>query len=296
MKQQHLIRLAGLLVILLGIAYFAGVFDREISTIDVPALAIDAEAVQAIRVEGNQIIALENSGGHWQLTEPMAARADSLTVRQLLTTLGDLSLASVVSNNPDRYAHYGVDTTARTLTLTLPEGATTLILSQDGPDFQSLYARLEGDPRVFSTRGRPNLPDVVDRWRDKQILKIPALQVPSARIDRAVDGFEVRYDSTGWMLVRGTQKTAADSTAVVRWLRRFAPLRATGFDDVMTPSAVQENMTHRIAFTLPGRVAETLWLAERDADLALTNGKTVFTLTASQLATLAPPSATFEQQ
>ena len=118
MQQKQLIWLFGALVALLIIALMTGVFDSEISTVDVPEVTIPADDVEQIRIDrGVQPLELRREAAGWQLTAPMPFPADSTTVARLVEGLAQMELESVVSTNPERYARYGVDSTAQTLTV-----------------------------------------------------------------------------------------------------------------------------------------------------------------------------------
>ena len=99
MKQKQLLLLLGLLVLLLGVAYFAGVFDSEVSTIEVPRLAIPADDLEQLRVDApTETMALTRQGTRWLITEPRQALSDSASVARFVQDLGKLELDAIASN------------------------------------------------------------------------------------------------------------------------------------------------------------------------------------------------------
>lgn len=295
MRQKQLMILLGGLVVLLGLAFLTGVFDDdEFSTVEVPAVSIPADEIEQVRLDlpAEQVV-LERGSGVWQLSAPLSARADSVAVARLLDGLGEMELESVVSTNADRYGRYGVDSTGKTITADWGGETHTIVVGNQGPDFQSVYVRLDDDPRVFLTRTRLDVPDAVDRWRNRVVLRLPFQQVTRAAVTLSEQPFEARYEG-GWTLERAEGAAPADSAKVVQWLRRFSNLAADGFLDDVTPQQVQENATHRVDFTVSGNTApQTIWFQERESDVAFTRGEVTYKFNAtSRIETYFPDPAT----
>ncbi len=277
MKQKQLLLLLGVLVMLLGVAYLTGVFDSDVSTVDVPRLAIPADDLEQLRIEAPaQTMALTRQGTRWLLTEPMQAITDSATVARFVQDLGALELEAIASNNPDRYTRYGVDSMATTVTAFWPGGTHRLVVGKQGPDFQTIYVRLDDDPRVYLTRGRLNVPQGLDRWRDKTIIDLAPAALASVTVQSPEQAFEVRRGPDGWQVAEQDAAAPADSAAVAQWLRRFAPMTADGFmDDV--PAAVLDSAAYQLNFRTTAGATETVRLLQRDDDFAVTNGAAAVT-------------------
>lgn len=288
MQQKQLYILGGVLVLLLAVALLTGVFDRDISTVDVPEVELPAGEVEAIRIARAEApLVLARDDEVWRLTEPLEAPADSATVARLLEQLGDLALESVVSTSPERYGTYGVDSAATTLTVTWPGG--------EGPDYESVFVRLDEDPRVFATRTRLDVPAGLDAWRDKTVVDLRPADVRAVTVERPEGSYEVRRTAGGWEVVQGgPDAVPADSAAVARWLGRFAPLRADGFAGDTTPAVVQDSTTHRIIFQTNTGDAPVLQLRERAEGVLVSRpgADAVFRLAAYRLGTYVPDLTT----
>lgn len=297
MQQRQLIWLFGALVALLIIALMTGVFDSEISTVDVPDVTIPADDIAQIRVDrATQPVELRREAGAWQLTNPMPFPADSAMVAQFLQGLAAMELESVVSTNPERYSRYGVDSTAQVLTVAWDGGEERLVLGDQGPDFQSTYVRLADDPRVFLARANLTVPEDLVRWRDKTVVDVPVAAVTEVQVQKGETAYTLTL-AGGWQVTAAGTTAPADSAAVVRWLQRFAPMTAAGFFDDVPADSVRGAATHRITLTASGGT-RTLALAERDDALALTaDGSDVtYRLTSAQLNTFLPDPATLKQE
>ena len=297
MQQRQLVWLVGALVVLLGLAFLAGSFDSEISTIDVPRVDIPVDDVESIEIvlDDTTSFTMARSETGWRLTAPVQARADSITMRRFTENLGDLALETVVSTNEERYDTYGVAESAKKLTVSWGNSTKTFFVGNNGPDFQSLYVRMENDPRVYLTRGRLNMPATLDTWRDKTLLDIPAIGVNRVVVTGPDLSYEATSDGSSWSIQSSEDDdpVAGDSTGVARWLGRFSPLKAIGFLDELPAAEVKAQASHQLHFTVPGGSTQTIWLLETEDDLAATvNGSNVtYRLSKSMLESFVPSVA-----
>ena len=295
MKQNQLLLLLGALIVLLGVAYLAGVFDSNVSTVEVPRLAIPADELAQLRIETPaQTLALSRQGTRWLLDEPVQALTDSATVARFVQALSDLELDAVASNNPERYTRYGVDSTATAVTASWAGETRRLVVGNQGPDYQAIYVRLDDDPRVYVTRGRLTVPQGLDGWRDKTIVRLASSAIASVTVQRPGQTFEVRRGPGGWE-VAAPEAAPADSASVAGWLRRFAPMNADGFiDDI--PPALLDSAAYHLAFRTTAGSTEIVRLMEHDGAYAVTNaaGAVTYRLQASRLDAYFPDPETLK--
>ncbi|MFT4603841.1 MAG: hypothetical protein ACI9W4_000557 [Rhodothermales bacterium] len=287
MQSNRLVPLVGVLVLLLGIAYFAGVFNSELSTISVPTVDVPVEDVSSLRIQTNSWEAdLTREGGLWQVAEPAGSPADSNTVSRLLDSIAELELNSIVSTNPERHAQYGVDQeSGRYVTLSWGGEEVTLILAAQGPDFSSSYVRLGESAEVYSA-SRVTLPTSRDQLRDKTLINVPGDQVRSASVTTEEYAYRLAYQN-GWTIAgEGSAAVAADSVKVTSWLRRYAPLRFDGFEDGLTSDSVSVTVT--VELTMASGQTRRVLMGTRDTDLlAFTSSSSaVMRAAATRLATL----------
>ena len=293
MQQRKILILLIILVVLLGVAWLSGTFDSAPSTIDAPEIELEAGLIDRIEItRAEETFVLEKSEGTWELVSPVAALADSITVSSLVRNLGDLEIESVVSSNPDRYGNYGVDSTGSEILVHMGNTMHRLVLSGQGPDFSSVYLRMDGDPRVFAAVPRFSIPTSMDRWRDKRIFSAASQSVVQARVITPDHSFEMQKDSLGWLLDVSGEESYADSAAVARWLRKFSPFRADGF---LEYAAADADPTHKLTLRLSDGSTFSLEMTKREHDVAATfSGEpgTIYKLYSSRLTTLFPDPST----
>ncbi len=273
MRQKQTLVLGGTLVVLLGIAWISGVFDRNPSNVHVPELDLPTSEITQISVTlPDTILTLERRSLRWFMREPVDMPADSATVTRLLNELGDLSLNNRATSNPDRYGIYGIDSTASTVSLTWPGGAEDIVISRQGRDYLSIYVRIGDDPNVYSTKGRVTVNQDMDRWRDRQILDLGIGTVMSARVTRPDHSYEVSLNNGVWMV----DGQPGDSLQVTNWIRRFAPLSADGFfDDI--PVQVLADPSYRIDFSTNTNTTSSVQAMPAESAIAITSGGSQFT-------------------
>ena len=273
MRNKQPLVLGGTLVVLLGIAWLAGVFERNPSNIRVPELNLPTDEVTQITIVlPDTDLLLEKQGTQWFVREPVNMPADSVTVARILNELGDLSLTARVTSNPDRYQVYGIDSTASTVTLTWPDGFEEIVISRQGRDYTSIYVRLGEDPNVYSTDSRVTVNQDPERWRDRMVVNTDNSPVTSATVFRQGSSYEVSMIDGAWMI----DDQPADSMQVANWLRRFAPLNADGFIDDLPPQILTD-ASYRVNLSTSLNTTVSIQAMPAESAVALTSGGSQFT-------------------
>ena len=273
MRQKQPLVLVGALALLLVLAWFSGVFDRNPSNIRVPELNLPIDEVTQISVVlPDTELNLEKQGMQWFMRAPVDMPADSVTVARLLTELGDLSLNNRATSNTDRYELYGIDSTATTVTLTWPDGSEEIVISRQGRDYMSIYVHIGDDPNVYSTNGRVTVNQDPERWRDRRVVNLGMGTVTSARVMRQGVSYEVSLDGGTWMV----DDQPGDSLQITNWLRRFAPLNADGFFDDL-PTQILTDASYRVDLSTSVNTTVSIRAMPAESAVALVSGGGQFT-------------------
>ncbi len=274
MRQKQTLGLALTLVVLLGIAWLSGVFDRNPSSISVPELNLPMDEISMISVTlPDTEFQLEKLDSRWFMREPVDMLADSATIARVLDELEDLSLNNRVTSNPDRYDVYGIDSTATAVTLSWPNGSEEMVISRQGRDFQSIFVRIGEDPNIYSTNGRITITQDPDRWRDRTILNTRGSSVTSARVIRQNSSYEVSLEGGAWMV----DGQPGDSLQITNWLRRFAPLNADGFFDDIPVQVLADDVSYRVDLSTNMNTTQSIQAMPAESALALVSGGGQFT-------------------
>ena len=162
MSGRRLRLLIAVLAMLVAVAWATGAFEGDPSTVDVPGLDIPADRLDRIVLSGAMDLVLVRGDSAWRVVEPRPAPADSAVVARLVTSLGDLEIASLATTRPDRHGRLGIDTTATRIEASWGGDSRLLTVSRRGPDWRSHYVVLGDGPEVYATASRISLPLSVD--------------------------------------------------------------------------------------------------------------------------------------
>lgn len=274
MLQKQILLLGAILVVLLGIAWLSGTFDRNPSSIRVPEINIPADEVTDISVlfPDSSELQLERQSMHWFVREPVDMLADSATVTRVLNDLGDLSLSNRITSNVEKFSMYGIDSTATTVTLTWPGGSERLVISRQGRDYSSSNIRIGESEDIYSTRARVSIPQDPERWRERKVLDIAPETVTSVRVFRQDASYTVSLNDSIWTV----DGQSGDSLQIQNWLRRFAPLNADGFFDNLPVQALTD-APYRVEFSTSMNTTLQIQAMPAESDVALIPGGAQYT-------------------
>ncbi|HEX9659859.1 MAG TPA: DUF4340 domain-containing protein [Rhodothermales bacterium] len=267
---KRLLLLAAVLVVLIVIAWSAGMFGGPVSTMDLPDVAVDSDRVSRIDVSsGGEHIRVDRlDSGEWRLSSPVQADADTAAVMRFLRQIGDMQLESIVSSNPEGFSRFQVDSTGSEMTLEWGDRRLELIVGKMGPDFQSRYVRIDGDDRVMLANGVPSLSAKVDQWRDKTLWSMPVEAITSVSVTADDVTYGLSRTDGGWRLSSGAGDSAVDSVEVADFLDRVSTIKVDGFYTALTIDSVLANVTHQLRVEFAGGAAETLFMSKRQNDVA----------------------------
>jgi hypothetical protein len=104
-----------------------------------------------IRAASGETTTLKKVNGLWEIVAPESLTTDSSEVGSLLSTLDTLEIQRVIDENPASPAEFGLEPARITVGFKAKDAAamTRLQLGRKTPTGSDLYARVEGQPRVF---------------------------------------------------------------------------------------------------------------------------------------------------
>jgi hypothetical protein len=94
----------------------------------------------------------KNDAGQWAITAPKPLAADQNAVSSFTSSASNLSSDRLVDEHATDLASYGLDPALIAAKFTMADGkSTTLLLGENTPGGNSVYAKVESDPRLFTT-------------------------------------------------------------------------------------------------------------------------------------------------
>jgi hypothetical protein len=175
----------------------------------VKILSIKEDQVKQIDIKrrtGESTTVKFNDSGRWQITSPVALDADAGAVATITSASANLNAERVVDENATDLASYGLAPPLLEVDIGTKDGKTTkLLLGENTPAGNGVYAKLDGDPRLFTTGGfnKSTFDKVAKDLRDKRLLKFD--QEKLSRIEFTAKKQTYEFGKTGaneWQIVK----------------------------------------------------------------------------------------------
>jgi hypothetical protein len=168
-----------------------------------------------------------NSTGQWHISSPTSLAADQSAVSSLLGTFSSLNAERLVEDKAGNLAPYGLDAPKLEVDLTEKENKThKLLLGDDTPAGNGIYAKLDGDPRVFTLPkyDQTSIDKSANDLRDKRLLTVNSDKI--SQIDLVSRKQEIGFgrDKGEWQIVK-PKPLRTDSTQVDDLVRALTDAR-----------------------------------------------------------------------
>ncbi len=155
--------------------------------------------------------------GKWTLTAPQALPVDQDAAKTLAGSFNPLPSDKLIEDKAADFAQYGLTAAAIEVTVTKKDGKTAKVLfGDDTPTGSTVFARLDGDPRVFTvaTTNRGNVDKTAKDLRDKRLLTFDSDKL--SRMELTIKGQSLEFGKNGkgeWTIVK-PKPLRADNFAV----------------------------------------------------------------------------------
>ena len=134
-----------------------------------------------IRAASGEATTLKKQGDNWQIVSPAGLDVDPTEVTSVVASLETLELQSTLAENPSSVAQYELEPPRLSVGFRAAgdPGMRRLLIGKKTPTGGDLYARVEGQPKVFliSAYLEESLNKTPFSFRDKTVLKIDRVGV-----------------------------------------------------------------------------------------------------------------------
>jgi hypothetical protein len=160
----------------------------------------------------------------WMLVLPKAEPADQEAVGSMVTALASLNADRVIEEKPADLAPFGLTTPKEQVVITKKDGKTqTLDIGDDSPVGSGVFAKLEGDSRVFvlPSYTKTNFDKTSKDLRDKRLLTFNSDKLTSVQL--AAKGQTVEFGKNAqseWTIVK-PKPMRADGTQIDDLVRKL---------------------------------------------------------------------------
>jgi hypothetical protein len=195
-KKEYII----LALIIVALSIYLVLRDKDRTHYELPVLeSVDSGQVTRILIsKSEEELSIERRNEEW-IIEPGGYPADGNRVEEMLTSLGEFELTSLVAES-ENYSQYDLGEDKR-ITVEAFGGEKSLLrlyIGKTTTTYRHTYVKLSGDARIYEARTniKRTFELQTDRLRDKNVL----------RIDRsALTGLSVRYGGESVSLIKMTE-------------------------------------------------------------------------------------------
>jgi len=203
--------------------------SAETAEASVPAspkiLSLKQDDISKIELKksGAAPIVLSKSNGNWRIDQPQSLGTDQSSVSSILTTLSSLNSERLVEDKAANLNQYGLGEAAFEALITEKDNKThSLVLGDTTPTGSAVYARLEGDPRVFTvaTYEKNNIEKELNDLRDKRLITANSDKISKLELLAKKQDIEFGRNKDEWQIVK-PRPLRADGTQVEDLLRNM---------------------------------------------------------------------------
>src|SRR6267378_4191373 len=208
MKNSGLLIAAVVLAVLSGVLYWSNRHPASENTakasIDTPPkiLALKQEDISKIEIKkkGGEVVDLaKTSAGKWEITAPKPLGADQESVSSLLSSVSTLNSERLVDDKPQK-----------------------LLVGDDTPVGNAVFAKLDGDPRVFTiaSYNKTSLDKSANDLRDKRLLTLDFDKLSQLELVTKKQDIQFGRNKQEWQIVK-PKPSRADNFQVEEIVRKL---------------------------------------------------------------------------
>ena len=251
MKSSGLIIAAVVLAALTGVLYWSNHHPPSENTakasLDTPPkiLSMKQEDISKIEIRkkgGEELDLAKGEAGKWQITAPKPLSADQEAVSSLLSTVSSLNADRLVEEKPGDVSQYGLAQPTLEVDVTSKDGKPQkLLLGDDTPAGRAVFAKLDGDPRVFTiaSYNKTSIDKTANDLRDKRLLTVDFDKLSQIELATEKQDIEFGRNKQEWQIVK-PKPLRADNFQVEEIVRK---LRDTKMEASSTDADAKKSAT-----------------------------------------------------
>ena len=155
--------------------------------------------------DAGEVALVKDDAGKWIITSPEQLGADQSAVINMLSTLSSLRSERLVDEKAGDLGQYGLADPALTVNVTTKNNKSdTLLIGDQTPTNIADYAKLAGDPRIFTiaTYTKTNLDKTLDDLRDKRLLPVDSDKITQIDLSTGQQKIDFARDKNQWQIVK----------------------------------------------------------------------------------------------
>lgn len=232
MKIRGLIVAASVFAVLGGLLYWSEHHKPEDSakvSADTPPaiLKLSDSTVTSLEIkkkDAEPILLAKPGSGNWQITEPKPLNADQSAVSSMVSTLSSLNSERLVEDKATDLKRYGLDQPSVEVDLGEKDKKNQrLLIGDDTPTGSAAYAKVDGDPRVFTMASfnKTAIDKSLNDLRDKKLLTIDSDKISRIELTTKNQTIEFGRNKDDWQILK-PRPLRADSSQVGDLARKLS--------------------------------------------------------------------------
>jgi Domain of unknown function (DUF4340) len=194
---------------------------------DTPPKILDLKEADISKVEikrkSSKELSLEKNGsGKWQITAPKPLRADQDAVFSMISTLSSLNSERLVDEKAADLKQYGLAQPSVEVDITTKDKPRKLLIGDDTPAGNAVFAKLEGDPRVFTVASytKTSIDKGPADLRDKRLLTADFDKLSRVEVVTKNQSLEFGRNKQEWQILK-PKPLRADNYQVEDFVRKL---------------------------------------------------------------------------
>ena len=231
MKNSGLLIAAVVLAALAGVLYWSNHHPPSDSTanasVDTPPkiLSLKQEDISKLEIKkkgGEALDLAKGDSGKWQITAPKPLGADQDAVSSLLSSVSSLNADRLIDDKATDLNQYGLAQPSLEIDITAKDKPQKLLLGDDAPTGSAVFARLDGDPRVFTiaSYNKNSLDKSANDLRDKRLLTVDFDKLSQIDLVSKKQDLEFGRNKQEWQIVK-PRPLRADNFQVEEIVRKL---------------------------------------------------------------------------
>jgi hypothetical protein len=232
MKNSGLLIAAIVLAALSGALYWSNRHPASENTakasVDTPPKILDLKQEDISKIEikkkgGEPLDLAKGDAGKWQITAPKPLGADQEAVSSLLSSVSTLNSDRLVEDKATDLNQYGLAQPSLELDVTTKNPKPLkLLLGDETPAGSAVFAKLEGDPRVFTIAGynKSSLDKSANDLRDKRLLTLDFDKLSQVELVTKKQDIQFGRNKQEWQIVK-PKPARADNFQVEEIVRKL---------------------------------------------------------------------------
>jgi hypothetical protein len=248
--------------------YWAVSSNEPVAKTNVPLLQADSASVTAMEIiTSADTTELKKEGDGWKLISSKVYPANAANVGRALQRFSQMTKKAIVTDKPERYGEFEVDSDRGVLVNVTSNGKTeSLFLGKAGPTMQTSYARLEGEKEVWEVGG--NHASAFRRppadWRDKTITALAMDSVAHVTITHDGLTLDFQKQDSIWKATENGSAFPASKPQVERVTRMLSRMNTVEFADSLTNETFANPKAEVHAVMMNGETIDLLFVPRDD--------------------------------